>query len=92
VLYVDRFGNAQLNAGHDQLAAAGLQLGQPVELELRDGRSETIPFLRTFAEAPRGQLLLYEDAYRRLAVAVSHGDAGARLGLSVDDELRIRVR
>jgi S-adenosylmethionine hydrolase len=36
--------------------------------------------------------MLYEDAQRRLAVAVSHGDAAERLGLSVDDELRITPR
>ena len=47
--------------------------------------------MRTFADVPPGELLLYEDAQRRLALAVSHGDAAARLGLKVDDELRIRA-
>jgi S-adenosylmethionine hydrolase len=37
-----------------------------------------------------GELLVYEDAYRTLAVAVSHGSAAERLGVAVDDELRIR--
>jgi S-adenosylmethionine hydrolase len=48
--------------------------------------------VRTFADAGRDELLLYEDAQRRLSIAVSHGDAAARLGLAVDDELRIRPR
>jgi S-adenosylmethionine hydrolase len=34
--------------------------------------------------------MVYEDAYRRLSLAVSHGSAADRLGISVDDELRIR--
>jgi S-adenosylmethionine hydrolase len=33
--------------------------------------------------------MLYEDAYRRLAVALSHGDAAGALGLATGDELRI---
>jgi S-adenosylmethionine hydrolase len=45
--------------------------------------------VRTFADVELGELLVYEDAYRRLAVAVSHGDAAARLGVEIDDELRI---
>ncbi|MEA2146077.1 MAG: hypothetical protein QOG59_1664, partial [Solirubrobacteraceae bacterium] len=34
-------------------------------------------------------LIVYEDAYRRVAVAVSHGDGAQRLGLAPGDELRI---
>ena len=49
-------------------------------------------FARTFAEVPSGGSLLYEDAYRRAAIAVSHGSASERLGLQVDDELRIRPK
>jgi S-adenosyl-L-methionine hydrolase (adenosine-forming) len=90
VRYVDRFGNLQLNAGHDDLADSGLRLGRPTELELEAGARHRVHYARTFADADAGELLLYEDAQRRLAVAVSHGDAGARLGLGVGDELRIR--
>ena len=89
VIYVDRFGNAQLDLGHAQLDGCGLKLGHRAALRLADGASHAVPFLRTFAEAPPGQLLLYEDAYRRLALAVSHGDAARELSLKVGDELRI---
>ena len=40
------------------------------------------------AVAP-GELLVYEDAYGRLAVAVNQGSAVGRLGISLGDELRI---
>jgi S-adenosylmethionine hydrolase len=43
----------------------------------------------TFAAVPAGELLVYEDADRRLAVAVNRGSAVDRLGVSVGDELRI---
>jgi S-adenosylmethionine hydrolase len=90
ILYVDRYGNLQLNAGHDDLEGAGLRLGRAVRLRDPSGQTHDCPFALTFADAGPGELLVYEDAYRRLAVAVSHGDAGSTLGVRIDDELRIR--
>ena len=90
VRYVDRFGNVQLNAAHPDLAGIGLRLGRPAALSLPDGSTQTAQYVRTFGDAGSGELLVYEDAARRLAVAVSQGDAAHRLGLGVDDELRLR--
>jgi len=92
VRYIDRFGNCALNVHHEELADSGLKLGHPAALELPRGVSLAVTFVRTFADAEPGELLLYEDAQRRLAIAVSRGDAADRLGLGVDDELRIRPR
>jgi S-adenosylmethionine hydrolase len=50
-----------------------------------------VRYVRTFTDAGAGELMLYEDSYRRLAVAVNQGDAAARLDLNVDDELRIQL-
>jgi S-adenosylmethionine hydrolase len=90
VIYVDRFGNAALDAGHDDLAGAGLKLGREVEVQTPAGARANAQYARTFADVSDGGLLVYEDAYRRLALAVSHGDAAARLAVGVGDELRIR--
>ncbi len=90
VRYVDRFGNLQLNIGHEDLAQSGLRLGRAATVEPGDGSAHAVHYVRTFADAVPDELLLYEDAQRRLAVAVNHGDAARRLGLVVDDELRIR--
>ena len=87
--YIDRFGNVQLNVGHEQLALAGLKLGHSVAVRVDSGATHEALFVRTFADVELGELLVYEDAYRRLAVAVSHGNASARLGIEVDEELRI---
>jgi len=88
-LYVDRFGNVQLNVDHEQLAQSGLKLGRRVLVEVDSGAAYEAQFARTFADVGPDQLLVYEDAYRRLALAVRHGDAAARLGVSIDDELRL---
>jgi hypothetical protein len=38
---------------------------------------------------PAGELLLYEDGYRTLALAVNRGSAMAALELHLDDEVLI---
>jgi len=84
-LTFDRFGNVMLDVEHEQLAAAGLRLGHPVQLN-----DEPAHFATTFVDVPPGALLLYEDAYRQLALAVNRGSAADRLGLGLDGEVRIR--
>jgi S-adenosylmethionine hydrolase len=87
---VDHFGNLQLDAGADDLAGIGLEVGRTATLQPAGGATYPLPYVRTFTDVGPGELLLYEDAQRRLAVAVSHGDAGLRLGSSRGDEIRIR--
>ena len=90
-LTVDRFGNAGLNVGHDELAGTGLTLGGSVELEVGDERYIGT-YAQTFADVKPGELLVYEDAYRSLAVAINRGDAAGTLGLRPDGEVRLRPR
>jgi S-adenosyl-L-methionine hydrolase (adenosine-forming) len=88
-LYIDRYGNVALNVEHHQLAALGLRIGARIDVEAQSGEASAI-YARTFADVSRGELLVYEDAAKRLALAVSHGSAADRLGVKLDDELRIR--
>ncbi|MEA2179391.1 MAG: hypothetical protein QOG77_2688, partial [Solirubrobacteraceae bacterium] len=81
------FGNVLLDMDHDDLARTELRLGRT----LRVGDREAT-FVRTFADVAAGELLLYEDAGRRLALAVSSGDAAAELGLEAGDEVRLEAR
>jgi S-adenosyl-L-methionine hydrolase (adenosine-forming) len=90
-LIVDRFGNAALNVEHDDLAGSGITLGGGVELEV-GGERYLATYAGTFADVQAGELLVYEDAYRTLAVAINRGDAAATLGLHPDSELRLRPR
>jgi S-adenosylmethionine hydrolase len=90
VVYIDRFGNAQLGADHDVLTGIGIQLGRPVEVRRREGGApHRGRFVTTFADVAAGELLVYEDATRTPALAVSHGSAASLLGLAVDDEVSI---
>jgi S-adenosyl-L-methionine hydrolase (adenosine-forming) len=90
VLSVDRFGNAALNVGHDDLADTGLRLGWPVLIEAGADRRRRAQYAVTFADVAPGELLVYEDAWRMLAVAVNRGNAARELALRPDSELRLR--
>ena len=94
VIYVDGYGNVALDAVLDDLPAAdqvsvARASGPITGDEVVSGRAAVAARARTFADAEPGGLLLYEDAYGALALALNGGDAAARLGLAAGDEVRI---
>ena len=89
VQYVDQFGNLQLDADPQDLVwvtNAGLVA---VVSSAWDRPPLAVHHGMTFADVATGELVLYEDAHRRPAIAVNRGSAAERLGLGVGDELRI---
>ena len=82
VLQADRYGNLVLDAEHADLAGSGLRLGRAVTVNGRRALYAT-----TFADVPAGELVLYEDGYRVLSLAVNRGSALAVLGLELGDEI-----
>jgi S-adenosylmethionine hydrolase len=87
---IDRFGNLQLDAGHEDVSESGLKLGRAARLQTAAHGSHVAQYVRAFADVGESELLLYQDAQRWLSVAISHGDAAAELGVAIDDELWIR--
>ena len=91
VTYVDSFGNVRLAGTSADLAAAIGELGPGAELGLDlDGGTERARWRRTFGEAAEGELLAYQDSSGNLALAVSGGNAAARLGVGTGTRIRIR--
>ena len=89
VRYVDGFGNLQLNATAPELAPTGARPGGALTVHLPDGTGHEAVYGRTFADAEPGELVLYEDAQRRLSLAINRDNAADRLGLEVQARLRI---
>jgi S-adenosylmethionine hydrolase len=86
VLWVDRFGNAQLNVGPDEIEA----LGSPVVLQLGE-RSRTAARVATFGDLGPGQVGLVVDSYGLLAVALDRRSAAEELGLAAGNQVRIQA-
>ena len=87
-LLVDVYGNVTLNVRHEDLPATGLAFGRALDV-IAPGRTARATFTGTFADVPAGELLVYEDASRTLALAINRGDAAAELQLEPDDEVRL---
>jgi S-adenosyl-L-methionine hydrolase (adenosine-forming) len=88
VLYVDRFGNVQLNLTSADLEEIGITPGMTVEVEAGFERYYAVA-ARTFAEVRRGDIVLYEDAYRNIALAINQGNAASMFSVGVGEELRL---
>ncbi|HEY6961138.1 MAG TPA: SAM-dependent chlorinase/fluorinase [Gaiellaceae bacterium] len=90
VLVVDRFGNVSTNARRPHVEALGVSPGARVEIRLTlDRYYATVA--ETFADAPPGELLFYEDSYGLMTLAITNGDAAGLTGSKPGDELRVAV-
>lgn len=88
VLSIDRFGNVATNVRRDDVDALGVGDGDRVEIRLTVDRYYAI-VAGTFADAPPGELILFEDSYGFVTLAISRGDAARLTGVSSGDEIRI---
>jgi S-adenosylmethionine hydrolase len=104
VAFIDSFGNARLAGRPDDLAAAvgPLDGGRRLILEVAAGEPDTaasgivagrveVTWQRTFGRVAVGESLLYEDSFGTLSAADNQGNIAARLGLAVDQPVRIRA-
>ncbi|MGI8938548.1 MAG: SAM hydrolase/SAM-dependent halogenase family protein [Iamia sp.] len=78
VLWVDRFGNAQLNLGPEDLDGLGGEDRVGVRIE---GRTRSARRVRAFADLTPGELGLIVDSYGLVALVLDQRSAAAELGL-----------
>jgi S-adenosyl-L-methionine hydrolase (adenosine-forming) len=89
-LYIDRFGNIQLNATAADMTAAGLAPGSNLRVGAR-GKPYEARYARTFADAAKLALLVYVDSYEAITLAVNGGSAAAALSLSKGAPVTLRL-
>ena len=90
LLYVDSFGNIALNLTRDDVEGMGIVSGTRIELELSGERYYAV-MARTFADARPGDVVLYEDSYKNMSLAISRGSAARMLHASPGQEIRITL-
>ena len=86
-LLIDSYGNVTLDAEPETLADAGLAFGPDLAIN-----GVAAHYGRIFDDVAPGELLLYEDAFGAVAVAVNRGSAAKLLDIGLDDELRLERR
>lgn len=82
VLWVDRFGNVQLNIDPDMLIARGVSVGDSVELRFRD-EVRGVRWINTYADGKPSELAMVTDSYGLLALAIDRQSAAKSANLSV---------
>jgi len=90
LLYVDSFGNIALNLTRDDVEQIGIVSGTRLELELAGDRYYAV-MARTFADARPGDVILYEDSYKNMSVAISRGNAARLLHAVPGQKIRITL-
>ncbi len=91
VVQVDHFGNLTLNLHRSDLEAAGIMLGDDVELRC-SGKTMTVPFALSYGEVGRGRLAVCEDSFRTVTIAVNQGSAATTLRARRADPMVISRR
>ncbi len=89
-LYIDGFGNIALNMTRDDMEPLGIASGTKLEIEHAGERYYAV-LARTFADARPGDVILYEDSYRNMAIAISRGNAARMLHAAPGQEIRISL-
>jgi hypothetical protein len=91
VLWVDHFGNCQLNVGPDELAElAGADTRVRVSVgDLSDPTVRVAAVADAFAEVPGGAVGLVVDSYGMLALALDRRSAAEELRLAAGDQVRL---
>jgi len=92
VVWVDRFGNAQLAARSADLRQPGWSAGGRLRIDSPTGESLTASPGRTFSDVEEGECVLLEDSAGHLALAINRDNVAERLGLRIGDEIRISPR
>jgi len=80
VLWVDRFGNCQLNIAPEQLLELGAQPGAGLEVRMGETGCRA-RWVHTFADANPSELVLIIDSYGSCALAFDRQSAAAQLKL-----------
>jgi len=91
VLYVDRFGNVQLNLTREDLERVDVVAGTRLELAVA-GERYYATAARTFGDARPGEIVLYEDSYRNVAVAINRGNAAEMFAVRAGQPLELHVQ
>lgn len=84
VLWIDHYGNVQLNIGAEDLA----EWGDPISLIVGDHR-ETIARRVAYRDIATGEVGAVIDSSGLVSLAVNGGSAAEKLHISSSDELRI---
>jgi S-adenosyl-L-methionine hydrolase (adenosine-forming) len=88
VLAIDRFGNLQLNVDRELMQHTGFAQGDALSVAVGRERRRAV-FGHTFADAPLGEAVIYEDSGLAIALALNGKSAAEALAAAPDAEVKL---
>jgi len=88
VLYIDHYGNILTNIPGSELAK--LKVGQLLTVTIK-GKPLSLPFLRTYAEAPADRPFALINSDGEFEIAINQGNAARELGIKVGDPVILKL-
>ena len=88
VLYIDHYGNILTNIPGSELSK--LKVGQLLTVTIK-GKSLSLPFLRTYAEAPADRPFALINSDGEFEIAINQGNAARDLGIKVGDPVILKL-
>jgi len=88
VLYIDHYGNILTNIPGSELSK--LKVGLLLTVTIK-GKSLSLPFLRTYAEAPSDRPFALINSDGEFEIAINQGNAARDLGIKVGDPVILKL-
>lgn len=88
VLFLDHYGNILTNIPGSELGK--LKIGQLLTVTVK-GKCLSLPFLRTYAEAPASRPFALINSDGEFEIAVNQGSAAKELGIKVGDPVILKL-
>ncbi|MCX6934736.1 MAG: SAM-dependent chlorinase/fluorinase [Verrucomicrobia bacterium] len=88
ILYIDHYGNILTNIPGSEIGK--LKTGQLLSVAIK-GRNVSLPFLRTYAEAPADRPFALINSDGELEIAIGNGNAAHELGAKVGDPVVLKL-
>lgn len=90
ILWIDRFGNAQLNISPGELEMLGASIGDQIEVEIENFAIGAV-FASAYANHEEGVTLLVIDSYGMLSLSVNRGSASELFALKPAAKVRLKT-
>lgn len=88
VLWIDRFGNVQLNVDPEELQGMGIEPGGRVHVRV-GSKTHLARWAETYGAPGSRELLVVVDSYGLVALAVAQGSAADETALRAADSVRV---
>ena len=93
IVYVDRFGNLVTNIGRELLASLNVRFGDMLKLSFRRLGSKPlkVKFLRAYAEAEVGELLVLIGSWGTLEISANQARASNKLKVEAGEKIWVEA-